>query len=138
MSKIMSMLKLKAKIMLGFAAVLLVLLTVSGIGYFSFDKADAMVRSYVRITGNAMRAGDVGADLATLRRHVMNYAYTGEDESYKRAIETEKQLEAKLNEAVAGTKNPERLAAIYHRIASAEITSTSRPSGNERGRTLLA
>ena len=110
-------LKVKTKIALGFASVLVLLITVSGFGLRGLASGDEGFESYASLTQNAVRVAVAGRDVVGLRRNNVSFALTGSDADMKRFRELTATVTKDLTTARDASKSAERKAALSKSIS---------------------
>jgi methyl-accepting chemotaxis protein len=99
-------LKIKAKVLLGFACLLLCLLAVTGIGYVSFSRVAGILATYSYHIEAAEITRDINHDLAVLWRYVGEYVLSGDEDSAEKAEATIKALRAKIDDGLSKINDP--------------------------------
>ena len=103
-------LKVKSKIMLGFACVLALLAAMGGLSYWSLGNVAGDFATYEQ----RVLVGEISAEIDTetvkLRKEVREFAVTGKPEKAEAARALEVELDEVVAKAVETIKNPERLA----------------------------
>jgi CHASE3 domain sensor protein len=112
MSRFFSDLRIKIKLMLGFAAVLLLLLISSASSYYGLAVIGEDAELLKQRTEVIEIARDIDYEFLNLRRYAREYALTGDDEDIKLANEWGKKVDERLKDALKTVKNPERLAKL--------------------------
>jgi methyl-accepting chemotaxis protein len=105
-------LKIKAKMMLGFASVLLILAVVSALSYSSFLEVDHDFDTFKQRMKVNEIATEMDRDFLNLRRFVRAYGETGDENDAKAAVEAEKAVREELKKALETIKAPERRKKI--------------------------
>ena len=102
-------LKIKTKILLGFASVLAILAAVGVQGYVLLNGVSNQFDAYAQRVNVVSVASDVDREFTDVRRLVRDYTAGGREDVAKATGEATKLVRAKIEEGVALTKNPERL-----------------------------
>ncbi len=102
-------LKIKTKILLGFASVLAILAAVGVQGYVLLNGVSNQFDAYAQRVNVVSVASDVDREFTDVRRLVREYTAGGREDVAKATGEATKLVRAKIEEGVALTKNPERL-----------------------------
>lgn len=132
--------KVKTRIYAGFLLVLVLLGGVAFAGVSGLFHARHEFDHYVLIADSSVQIGDIATDVADMRRHMVNYSNTGDDQAARRVREIAAKLAAKLDDA-AGKINGERRAKIQQMARHLEqfIAAFARLFDTYEGReTLLA
>ena len=108
MADVMSRLGVGARIYIGFAAVLVLLGVVGWVGYDGLGRAGNGVSEYARVSNNTIFVVGMAGATQEMRRHVLNYAYTGSDKALKRIMELRGLIGQQLGEFEERTTNPPR------------------------------
>jgi methyl-accepting chemotaxis protein len=107
-SSFLGNLKVKSKILGGFAPVLAILTAVGGTGYWSLTQAESQFSTYEqRVTVQGM-ASEIEKDISNIRRNAREYGYTGNPDRLTQAREIAGELKAEVEKALAEIHNPER------------------------------
>ena len=85
-------LKVKTKILLGFATVLTILVVVGGSGLWSALSVSGRFGEYHRLVGVGNAVEAVNTDFQRLRRRVLVYTTSGKEADYKAAEELAKEV----------------------------------------------
>jgi hypothetical protein len=112
-------LAIKAKMLMGFTCVLVILLAVARTGYWRFQGVADSLRSYVQSVVVVAASQNIDREFLEMRRHVREFAFTGNPDAataamasavrMKVAIEKVRQSRPALNAALhAGHRNPVR------------------------------
>jgi methyl-accepting chemotaxis protein len=101
-------LRFRAKVMLGFAAVLSISAISLGIAYFGFEHVSTAVASYRNSVAEADLARNIDRELIAYRVAARYYVVTGKDEDAKTAQAAEASLKEAIERSIAGTKNAAR------------------------------
>jgi methyl-accepting chemotaxis protein len=107
-------LRFRAKIMIGFALVLVLSAASMTMSYFGFERISAGVASYHAIVAETDGARDIDRELAAYQTLVRYYALTGfaADETAARAAETALGKAIKQAESVATGSNRQKIAEL--------------------------
>jgi methyl-accepting chemotaxis protein len=89
-------LKVKTKVLSGFALVLLLLAAVSAISFLGFSSISGQFGEYNEAVGIAADAGEIERDVVKLRRDIDNYVGTHDASAAEDATEVEKKLQAEI------------------------------------------
>jgi methyl-accepting chemotaxis protein len=108
----MPTLRFRAKVMLGFAAVLAISAISLAIAYFGFEHVSTAVASYRTSVAEADLARNIDRELIAYRAATRYYVVTGKDDDSKTAQDAEAGLKEAIDKSVAGTKNPGRLDSV--------------------------
>lgn len=103
---------MRTKITLGFASMVLVLMVVSANGLESFVNVIHGVETYEQGVDVVGKAEDLAYSVLDLRRHVREFAESGEEVDYRSARESTKAVQGALRIAKEATKNPERAQKV--------------------------
>ncbi len=107
-SSFLGNLKVKSKILGGFAPVLVILTSVGGTGYWSLTQGDLQFVTYEqRVTVGGMVSA-VERDVLDLRRYARDYGYTGAEDKLAKAREIATVVKGEVETALAEIHNPER------------------------------
>ncbi len=101
-------LSIKTRIIMGFACVLVILLAVAGIGYWRFQGVAASLRSYVQRVGVVAASQKIDREFAEMRRHVREFAFTGNPDETTAAMTSSDRMKAAIEQGLAVAINPER------------------------------
>ncbi len=104
--------KLAVKITVGFAVVLILLLTVAAFGYRGLGNAQNGVISYRALARENILVADLHAGLLLMRLDVKEYFVTKSDTTIKQYEDHKKLLVDKLAEAETAITHPERAANV--------------------------
>jgi methyl-accepting chemotaxis protein len=111
-SQLMPTLRFRAKVMLGFAAVLAISAVSLAIAYFGFEHVSTAVASYRNSVAEADLARNIDRELIAYRAAARYYIVTGKDDDAKTAQDAEARLKEAIDKSVAGTKHPGRLDSV--------------------------
>jgi methyl-accepting chemotaxis protein len=107
-SSFLGNLKVKSKILGGFAPVLVILTAVGGTGYWSLTQADVQFSAYAeRVVVQGM-ASEIEKDVSNIRRNAREYGYTGNPDRLTQAREIAGKLKDEVGKALAEIQDPER------------------------------
>jgi methyl-accepting chemotaxis protein len=111
---LLSRLRFRAKIMLGFIIVLGISAFSMGIASFGFERVSAGIASYQDIVAETDGARDVDRELAAYQNLVRYYAMSGNaiDETAARAAEADLSSAFKYAESVAGAERRQRISEL--------------------------
>ena len=103
--------RINTKIGIGFGCILVITALISAISYVEFGKIDRDFSDYTRKVTNGAVIGDIDRQFLALRR------YAGEisdnlEENVAAADKTRKIVRERLDQALKGVKDPERLAKV--------------------------
>ena len=107
-SRRVTALPIKVKILLGSCCVLAILVTVAGLGYWRFLGVADSFRTYVQRVDVVGISRDIDRDFGDLRRHVREFVLTGNPDEAKSAIQTAEQVKAGIARGMSVVLNPER------------------------------
>ncbi len=113
-------LKLKTKLLLGFAVVLVMLAGVSGYGFYSFTRVAHDVEVYSENVEEAALVAEIKAEFLNMEVYAVEYAQTGEPALAEKAQKMKKKLNHLIAEAmkhVVDPKDIELLKEIQHAAA---------------------
>jgi methyl-accepting chemotaxis protein len=105
-------LKVNAKIMLGFAVVLVIMIGVAVSGYKTLADISHEFDTFTQRVKVVGIARDVDREFLAYLRLVREYAVSGKDEDAAKANDARPQLAAAIETALKEIKNPERLAKM--------------------------
>jgi methyl-accepting chemotaxis protein len=105
-------LRFRAKVMLGFAVVLIISAVSMGIAYLGFERVSAGVALYRNSVSEADLARNIDRELISYRALARYYVVTGKEEDGKAALATEASLKEAIDQSMKGTTNPARLDQI--------------------------
>src|SRR6478736_8354826 len=109
---IMPTLKFRAKIILGFAAVLVISAGSMAFAYFGFERVSSGVGSYRSSVSEADLARNIDRELLGYRSAVRYFVVTGKEDDAKAALDAQASLKSAIDQAVAGAKKPARLESL--------------------------
>jgi methyl-accepting chemotaxis protein len=101
-------LRFRAKVMIGFAAVLSISAISLGIAYFGFEHVSTAVASYRNSVTEADLARNIDRELIAYRAAARYFVVSGKDEDAKTAQAAEANLKEAIDRSIAGTKNAAR------------------------------
>src|SRR5215475_12679505 len=99
-------LRFRAKVMLGFAAVLAVSAVSLSVAYLGFEHVSAAVASYRNGVSEADLARNIDRELISYRSMVRYYVVTGKEDDAKAALVAEAGLKDAIEKSLAGTRTP--------------------------------
>src|SRR6516164_3113885 len=105
-------LRFRAKIMLGFAAVLVISAGSMAFAYFGFERVSSGVGSYRRSVSEADLARNIDRELLAYRSAVKYFVVTAKEDDAKVALEAEAGLKNAIDQAIKGTKKQARLEGV--------------------------
>ena len=105
-------LKVKTKVMLGFATVLLLLATVAGMSYLGFNGISGQFGEFSDAVTVAVDSGGIERDLVKLRRDIDNYVGTRNAQAAKDALAREKDLRARIEAGAKESDDPAQKKAF--------------------------
>ncbi|WP_375311573.1 HAMP domain-containing methyl-accepting chemotaxis protein [Bradyrhizobium sp. A5] len=101
-------LRFRAKIILGFAAVLVISAGSMAFAYFGFERVSAGVGSYRSSVSEADLARNIDRELLAYRSAVKYFVVTGKEDDAKAAQDAQANLKNAIDEAVKSAKQPAR------------------------------
>ena len=101
-------LRLRAKIILGFAVTLAISAASMGIAYLGFERVAAGVVTYRHSVSEADLARDIDRELILYRSLARYFVVTGKEEDGKAALAAEAGLKDAIDQSMKGTANPAR------------------------------
>jgi methyl-accepting chemotaxis protein len=101
-------LRFRAKVMIGFAAVLSISAISLGIAYFGFEHVSTAVASYRNSVTEADLARNIDRELIAYRAAARYFVVSGKDEDAKTAQAAEASLKEAIDRSIAGTRNAAR------------------------------
>src|ERR1700683_3658907 len=104
--------RFRAKIMLGFAVVLVISAASMGIAYLGFERVSAGVASYRNSVSEADLARSIDRDLISYRGLARYYVVTGKEDDATAALAAEAHLKDAILQSMKGTTDPSRLDQI--------------------------
>ncbi|MEH2494556.1 methyl-accepting chemotaxis protein [Bradyrhizobium sp. AZCC 1678] len=105
-------LRFRAKIMLGFAVVLVISAASMGFAYLGFEHVSAGVDSYRRSVQEADLSRDIDRELISYRSLARYFVVTGKEEDGKAALAAEANLKEAIIASMKGTISPGRLEQV--------------------------
>jgi methyl-accepting chemotaxis protein len=120
MFSIFTNLKIKTKLLLGFACVLAILGTVSLMGFFAFGEVAESSGAYAQRVAVVGIARDIDREFVEMRRQVREFALVGKEDNAKAAETAADLVRLKIEEGLATIKNPERHKKIVDLQANFE------------------
>jgi methyl-accepting chemotaxis protein len=104
--------KIATKIAIGFAAVLLITVVLSGVSLYSFSSVKDKIDIYSQRVGVVAMVRDIEREFLSMRRFVREFALIGGDEAYKQVMESRQAIDQQIDVALKEIKNPERHAKM--------------------------
>ncbi len=104
--------KVKTKVLLGFAMVLLLLATVAGVSYFGFNGISGQFGQYSDAVTIASDSGGIERDLVKLRRDIDNYVGTRNAQAAKDALAREADLRKRIAAGAKESDDPAQKKAF--------------------------
>ncbi|QDP22751.1 methyl-accepting chemotaxis protein [Bradyrhizobium cosmicum] len=101
-------LRFRAKIILGFAAVLVISAGSMAFSYFGFERVSDGVGSYRSSVSEADLARNIDRELLGYRSAVKYFVVTGKEDDAKAALDAESSLKNAIDQAVKSVKQPAR------------------------------
>ena len=101
-------LRFRAKIILGFAAVLVISAGSMAFAYFGFERVSSGVGSYRSSVSEADLARNIDRELLAYRSAVKYFVVTGKEDDAKAALDAEASLKSAIDQAVKSAKTPAR------------------------------
>jgi methyl-accepting chemotaxis protein len=108
----MPTLRFRAKIILGFAAVLVISAGSMAFAYFGFERVSSGVGSYRTSVSEADLARNIDRELLAYRSAVKYFVVTGKEDDAKAALDSEASLKNAVGQAIKGAKAPARLEGL--------------------------
>ena len=105
-------LRLRFKIILGFAVTLAISAASMGIAYLGFERVAAGVASYRHSVSEADLARNIDRELISYRSLARYFVVTGKEEDGKAALAAEASLKDAIDQSMKGTTNPARREQI--------------------------
>jgi methyl-accepting chemotaxis protein len=105
-------LRFRAKIMLGFAAVLAISAASMGFAYVGFERVSSGVATYRKSVTEADLARNIDRELISYRSLARYYVVTGKEEDARAAQAAEAGLKDAIDQSMRGTTNPARLEQV--------------------------
>jgi methyl-accepting chemotaxis protein len=107
-------LRIRAKILAGFAVVLAISAASMGFAYLGFERVSAGVGSYRISVSEADLARNIDRELISYQALARYYVVTGKDDDATAALAAEANLKAAIDQSMKRTTNPTRLDQITH------------------------
>jgi len=114
-------LKVKTKVLSGFAVVLAILIAVSSVGYVGFSKIAGQFGHYATAVEVALDSGEIELDLVKLRRDIDNYVGTRNADAAKDALKIEEQLQSRIEAALNRASTEEEKKSIEDMSATLKM-----------------
>ncbi|MDD1522273.1 MULTISPECIES: methyl-accepting chemotaxis protein [Bradyrhizobium] len=105
-------LRFRAKIILGFAAVLVISAGSMAFSYFGFERVASGVGSYRSSVSEADLARNIDRELLAYRSAVKYFVVTGKEDDAKAALDAEASLKNAVDQAIKGAKKPARQESL--------------------------
>src|ERR1700752_81815 len=105
-------LRFRAKIVLGFAAVLVISAGSMAFAYFGFERVSSGVGSYRASVTEADLARNIDRELLAYRSAVKYFVATAKEDDAKAALDAEASLKNAIGQAVNGAKRPARQESL--------------------------
>ncbi len=105
-------LRLRAKIILGFAVTLAISAASMGIAYLGFERVAAGVATYRHSVSEADLARNIDRELISYRSLARYFVVTGKEDDGKAALAAEAGLKDAIDQSMKGTTNPARREQI--------------------------
>ncbi|WFU25250.1 HAMP domain-containing methyl-accepting chemotaxis protein [Bradyrhizobium sp. CB1717] len=105
-------LRFRAKIILGFAAVLVISAGSMAFAYFGFERVSSGVGSYRTSVTEADLARSIDRELLAYRSAVRYFVVTGKEDDAKAALDAEASLKSSIDQAIKGAKKPARQESL--------------------------
>jgi methyl-accepting chemotaxis protein len=105
-------LRFRAKVMLGFAAVLAISAISLAIAYFGFEHVSTAVASYRNSVAEADLARNIDRELIAYRAAARYFIVTGKEDDAKTAQAAEASLKEAVDKSIAGTKSAARQESV--------------------------
>jgi hemerythrin-like metal-binding protein len=99
---------IKAKIIVGFAMVVVIMIAISGMAIRGFNVAKDQVEAYSQRVKVVAIARQLDRDALDLRRFAREYALTGNDDDAKKTKQIGESIRGQIGQALDFIKNPER------------------------------
>ena len=96
-------LRFRAKIILGFAVILVISVASLGIAYLGFESISDRVASYRASVAEADLARNIDRELLSYHSLVRYYVVTGKEDDAKAALDAEASLKAAIDQAIRNT-----------------------------------
>lgn len=101
-------LRFRTKIILGFAAVLVISAGSMAFSYFGFERVSSGVGSYRTSVSEADLARNIDRELLGYRSAARYFVVTGKEDDAKAALEAEANLKGAIDQAIKSAKKPAR------------------------------
>ncbi|HYD30284.1 MAG TPA: methyl-accepting chemotaxis protein, partial [Azospirillaceae bacterium] len=111
-NNILGRFKISARIVAGFATLLILLVLIAGIGAFGLESAKGRFINYASVSDNSLNVAEINGAVSDMRRNVISYAATGDVKLAQRAREIQKSIADRLPKTIEATGNPERRANL--------------------------
>src|SRR5262245_19169895 len=105
-------LRLRGKIVLGFAVTLAISAASMGFAWLGFEHVSEGVAAYRKSVAEADLARNIDREMISYRSLVRYYVATGKEEDSKAAIAAEAELKSAVDQSMRSTTNPARLEQI--------------------------
>ncbi|MGN8547089.1 methyl-accepting chemotaxis protein [Bradyrhizobium sp. 13971] len=105
-------LRFRAKIVAGFATVLVILAVSMAFAYFGFERVSDGVGSYRGSVSEADLARNIDHELLAYRSSARYFVVTGKEDDAKAALDAEASLKNAIDQSIKNTKAPERLDSL--------------------------
>ena len=105
-------LQLASKLYIGFGVVLLLLLTVGGVGYYAINGSSAAFERYLKLADDANLTGQVQANMLMVRMNVKDFIETNKEDDIQQYRDYLAKTREFLDAARVSINNPERSAMI--------------------------
>jgi CHASE3 domain sensor protein len=105
-------LRFRAKIILGFAAVLVISAGSMAFSYFGFERVSSGVGSYRASVSEADFARNIDRELLAYRSGARYFVVTGKEDDAKTALEAQASLKTAIDQAVTAAKTPARQESL--------------------------
>src|SRR5207244_5779889 len=102
-------LRIRAKVLAGFAAVLAISAASMGIAYLGFERVSTGVASYRNSVSEADLARNIDRELISYRALARYYVVTGKEDDAQAALTAETSLRDAIDQSMRGTTNQTRL-----------------------------
>jgi len=105
-------LRFRAKIILGFAVVLVISAVSMAFAYFGFEHVSTGVSSYRASVSEADLARNIDRELLAYRSAARYFVVTGKEDDTKAALDAEASLKTAIDQAIKSAKRPARLDSL--------------------------
>jgi methyl-accepting chemotaxis protein len=124
----LSRLSVRWQINLGFAVVLALLAGIAGVGSIGLDTASDGFGEYARLAQMTVRTVELERNVVALRRDVLGYALTGNQQMMAQIREQQTRLRQQITTEAEATTNPERRRSFeqMRQVADQYFTSLDR------------